>query len=329
MSLRGRVLSFLSGVVVLSVSVSSLAAEPVKVRFGVDSHVFSTQFWVAKEKGFFQKRGITPDISVYSYGIDTLNAALLDQVDFAEGYDFAILSRLSGGDLQIISYIQHVKAEANKVVARDGVARPEDLAGKKFGVQKATQNEYVIDKYLARFGLEGKVTKVGFTSNPEIFAALDRGDIQATIFNSTFLDKALEIKGVKVVNTQADIPHAGKGFAVVTGKFHKAHPDIAAKVLEALDEATNFIVSNPKEAADLIYKTVKIPREVTLDDLQQKNVLLDIHFTQDEYKQLKDIGDYSVKNKLIRGGYNLDEHILLDPLRTALPQKVSVVPGGK
>lgn len=322
----GKILAAATALVVQS---SAMAADLVKVRFGVDSHVFSTQFWVAKEKGFFQKRGINPEISVYSYGIDTLNAALLDQVDFAEGYDFAILSRLSGGELKIISYLQHVKAEANKVVARDGITRPEDLIGKKFGVQKATQNEYVIDKYLARFGLEGKVTKVGFTSNPEIFAALDRGDIQATIFNSTFLEKALEIKGVKVINTQADIPHAGKGFAVVTGKFQKANPDIAPKVLAALDEATAFILANPKEASDLIYKTVKIPREVTLNDLQQKNVLLDIHFNQDEYRQLKDIGEYSVRNNLIRGGYSLEDHILLDPLRTALPQKLNAVLGSK
>lgn len=329
MKFKGLMLSVLLGASTIFSNTAAQAAEPVKVRFGVDSHIFSTQFWVAKEKGFFQKRGINPEISVYSYGIDTLNAALLDQVDFAEGYDFAILSRLSGGDLQIISYIQHIKAEANQIVARDGISKPADLIGKKFGVQQGTQNEYVVDKYLARFGLEGKVTKLGFTSNPEIFAALDRGDIQATIFNSTFLEKALQIKGIKTINTQADIPHAGKGFALVTGKFHKSHPEITRKVLEALDESTKFILANPKEAADIIYKTVKIPRETVLTDLREKNVLLDIHFTQDEYQQLKDIGDYSVKNNLIRGGYKLDEHILLEPLRAALPQRVTVVTGGK
>jgi NitT/TauT family transport system substrate-binding protein len=303
------------------------AEDPVKVRFGVDSHIFSSQFWVAKEKGFFASRGIQPELSVYSFGIDTLNAALLEQVDFAEAYDFAILSRLSGGDLRIISYLQHVTAEANKVVAREGIRSPADLVGKKFGIQKGTQGEYVADKYLKRFGLEGKVTLVGFTSNPEVFAALDRGDIHATIFNSTFLDKALQIKGVTAINTQADIPHAGKGFAVVTGKFYKAQPQVTAKVLAALDEATRFIVANPKEAADIIYRTVKIPRELVLKDFVEKNVLQDIHFHQDEYQQLKDIADYSVKNGLIRGGFKLDEHILLEPLRSVLPQKVTVVVG--
>lgn len=303
------------------------ADEPVKVRFGVDSHIFSSQFWVAKEKGFFERRGIKPELSVYSFGIDTLNAALLDQVDFAEGYDFAILSRLSGGDLRIVSYIQHITAAANKVVARDGIKSPADLVGKKFGVQKATQNEYVTDKYLRRFGLEGKVTPVGFTSNPEIFAALDRGDIHAAIFNSAFLEKALQIKGINVINTQADIPHAGKGFAVVTGKFHQANPQVTAKVLAALDDATKFILANPQEAADIVFKTVKIPKEAFLKDVLEKNVLLDIHFHQDEVQQLKDIAAYSVKANLIRGGFNVDNHILVEPLKSVLPQKVTVAAG--
>jgi len=177
---------------------------------------------------------------------------------------------------------------------------------------------------LERFGLQGKVTKVGFTSNPEIFAALDRGDIQATIFSSTFLEKALQLNGVTVINTQADIPHAGKGFALVTDKFYKANPEVTSKVLEALDESTQFILANPKEAADIVFKTVRIPREIFLKDLTEKNVLLDIHFTQDEYQQLKNIGEFSVKNKLIRDGYKLDDHILLEPLRAIKPQKVDV-----
>jgi NitT/TauT family transport system substrate-binding protein len=325
MNVKALLSSLLFGASALFSHAPAFAAEPVKVRFGVDSHIFSSQFWVAKEKGFFEKRGIKPEISVYSFGIDTLNAALLDQVDFAEAYDFAVLSRLSGGDLKIISYLQHIKPEANKVVAREGIKKPSDLIGKKFGVQKGTQGEYVFDKYLSRFGLEGKVTKVSFTSNPEIFAALDRGDIQATIFSSTFLEKALQLNGVTAINTQADIPHAGKGFAVVTGKFHKANPEITRKVLEALDESTRYILANPKEAADVIFKTVKIPRDDFLKDLTEKNVLLDIHFTQDEYQQLRNIGDFSVKNNLIRGGYNLEDHILLEPLRAINAQKVDVV----
>lgn len=73
----------LAAAVLLPQAQAQTPAKPVKVRFGVDSHIFSTQFWVAKEKGFFASRGIQPDLSVYSFGIDTLNAALLDQVDFA------------------------------------------------------------------------------------------------------------------------------------------------------------------------------------------------------------------------------------------------------
>ncbi len=54
---------------------ASAASDALTIRVGADSAAFSYQFRVAKKAGIFDKYHINAEISTFSYGIDTLNAA--------------------------------------------------------------------------------------------------------------------------------------------------------------------------------------------------------------------------------------------------------------
>ncbi|GIM29764.1 sulfonate ABC transporter substrate-binding protein [Clostridium polyendosporum] len=297
----------------------------IPVRFGADSGTFSIQFQVAKEKGYFEKYGIKPEISVYSYGIDTLNAALTDQVDVGEAMDFAALSRFSSGDLKILSFIQTGKAEKSKLLARDGISSVEELKGKKIGVQKATVNEYVVAKYLDKFNIKpNEISKEGLSSNAELIAAFERGDIKAAFFSGTFLDKALKVQGARVIGSQADIPFAPRGFLVAKDKLLKEKPEAAKRILLALNEASKWINENPEAAGEIAFKTLKLPKDGVARDL--KDITNEIRLTNEDVEQLRDVYDYAVKNNLIKGGFNLKEKIVIEPLKQALPEKLGYNP---
>lgn len=298
------------------------AQKPIHVRFGGDASTFSLQFHVAKEKGFFAKHGIDPEIVTYSFGIDTLNAALADQVDVGEAMDFAALSRFSSGDLKILSFIQTDKAEKTKLLARDGIQSPQDLKGKNFGISKATVNEYVVSRYLDKYGYkDGEVNRVGLTSAAEIFAAFERGDVKVAFFSGTWLDKAEKVNGAKVIGTQADIPFSARGFLVVKDKLLKEQPEAARRILLALDEASKWITENPEGTGEIAFKALKLPKDGVARDI--KDITNDIRLSTDDVQQLKDVYEYAVKNNLIKGGFALKDKIVIDPLKAALPQKVS------
>lgn len=297
----------------------------IPVRFGSDSSTFSIAFQIAKAKGFFQKNGINPQISTFSYGIDTLNAALTNQVDVGIAADFAALSRFSSGDLKILSFDQQGKPEAIKFIARDGINSPADLKGKTIGVQKGTVGEYILAKYLDKVGIkQDNVKKAGFSSSAEEFAAFEKGDIQAFLIGGVVLDKALKVDGAKVIGSQADIPFAARGFIVAKDEFLKGNPDATKKILSALNEADIWVSKNPSAAAEIESKVLMAPKAGVERELKDQDN--DIRLSDEDVQQLADVYGYATTNKLIKGGFNLKDEIDTKPLKEALPSKLTYNP---
>ncbi|APM39227.1 ABC transporter substrate-binding protein [Clostridium kluyveri] len=305
-------------------STSDSSKKEVTVKIGADSSVFSTAFYVARDKGYFKKYGINAQINPYSYGIDTIDAVLTNQVDVGLAMDFAALSRLSSGDLKIFSFIQQVDSSKEKVVARDGINSPEELKGKPIGVKRGTVDEYAMVRYLEKYNIKiDEVKKQGFSSDAEILSAFEKGDVQATFFSGNLLDKALTVKGAKVIGSKADIPFAARGFLAANSKF-LGQKDVVKNILLALNDANEYMNQDPSGAAEVMAKALKAPKDSLEKDIKSRSN--DIRLNDDDVKQLQDVYEYSSTNKLIKGGFNLKDKIDTDALKEALPEKLTYKP---
>ncbi|MFT8314376.1 MAG: ABC transporter substrate-binding protein [Clostridium sp.] len=298
----------------------------IPVKFGVGgSGTLPYLFLIANEKGFFEKRGIKPELTTFANGVETLNAAVVGQVDVGVAADYAVLSRLSSGDLRIISFAQQGKPENSKLVALPGINSPEDLKGKSIGLQKGTVDEVVVYKYLEKFNIkQDEVKKQGLGSASEVLAAFSRGDVKAAFFGAAWLDKALKIPGARVIGSQKDIPFSSRAFIVTTNKLLKEKPDAAKRMLLALNDAVKFSETNPDEAAQIQADKLKVPKESL--ERQLKDQINDIRLSSEDIKQLKDVYDYATSNNLIKGGFDLKDKIATEPLKQALPSKFTYNP---
>jgi NitT/TauT family transport system substrate-binding protein len=297
----------------------------IPVRFGVDATVFSIEFQVANAKGYFAKNGIQPQLVNFSYGVDTINAALADQVDVGLAADFASLSRFNSGDLRLLSFLNMGKAENVKYVVRDGITSVQQLKGKSIGVQKATVGEYILARYLDKNNIKPNEVKIqGLASDAEEVAAFERGDIKGAFFGGVTLDRALKTPGAKVIGSQADIPFIQRGFLIAKDKLLKEKPEAAKKIILSLDEAAKFINANPEEAAKIDANIIKAPQDSVLRQL--KDTTEDIRLSDEDVKQLYDVYDYGTKSNLIKGGFNLKDKIVTDPLKQAIPSKLTYNP---
>ncbi|MDR1661574.1 MAG: ABC transporter substrate-binding protein [Azoarcus sp.] len=310
-------------------SASGTADAPLKIRLGVDSYSFSFQFRVAQGAGIFKKHGIDAEISTYSFGIDTIDAAILGQTDSAQGMDYAVASRFSeSNDLRIVAYIGGPKPEGEKLYTRlPDVNSIVDLKGKTLGVKKGTVNEYIWGKVFELYGIDPKeVEQVYLGSTAELLAAYQTGEVDAFWVNAEVERAVREVSGSKRLGDLDLAKTVYRGYLLLDEKFIRANKAGIVRLLRALDEATVYISAHPKESAQIICDDLKVPKETVLETLRFYNY--DVRLSGEDLDHIADVADWSVKNGLIKKQYDIRQFIHLDLLREALPEKLTVPEAG-
>jgi NitT/TauT family transport system substrate-binding protein len=303
---------------------AATAEKPFVVRIGVDSHAFSFQFRVAKSAGFFEKHNVDAELFTFSYGIDTINAAILGETDSAEAMDFAAASRFSESNkLRILATITTAIPDGSHLYVRhDGIKTPADLKGKRIGVQKATANEYLWGRLFEKYNLkQDEVNHVYLSSNAELLAAYQANQIDA-LWVGADLEKAVnEIASSRSLGNFDLAGYLQRGFLLLDNELITKDPAGVVRFLQALDEATTFIKEHPQETAQIAYDDLKLPVDAALKSITAQNY--ELRLTQEDLDQITSVANWSIDNGLIRNRYDIKEFVDLTPLRTALPGRVT------
>ncbi|HCC00177.1 MAG TPA: nitrate ABC transporter substrate-binding protein [Ruminococcaceae bacterium] len=295
----------------------------VPLRVGVDSGTFSTGYRVADLKGFFKENGIDAQVTTFSFGGDTVNAILTGQVDVGVAFDFTLLARLNSKKVKILSRVQTCAPDVNKIVARDGITSPTQLSGKSFGVARGTIGEYATAMVINHYQLKD-VNQVKLSSNADIVAALQRGDIKASLFSGTALKQALAVKGARVIGTLKDIDAkslTSRGFIVASSDYAKKNPKALAKLLKSVNKAIDWTNKDKNRAADLLSKSLTTPKDSTLTELNGYTFTMGL--STDDVQSLKSINDFAAQHGLYSTNFQLADMIDTEPLKLAYPNKLT------
>jgi NitT/TauT family transport system substrate-binding protein len=304
---------------------SDSGERPFVIRVGADSAAFSYQFRVANKAGIFDKYNIKAAVSTFSYGIDTINAAILGETDSAEGYDFAVASRFSESNkLRILATIVVDAADGALLYTRNNdVQTPADLKGKRVGVQKATRNEYEWGRLFEQFGLKAAdVKQVYLSSNAELLAAYQSNEIDALWVDPAFEAAAREVAGSRILGDHSTSGVFGRGYLLLDADVIAREPAGVERFLKALDEATTYIVERPNDAARIAYEELRIPIEGALKDIETRHYYL--RLDQEDLDHITDVANWSIENGLIKNRYDIRDFVDPRPLRNALPERVTI-----
>jgi NitT/TauT family transport system substrate-binding protein len=91
--------------------------------------------WIAQEQGFFAKNGLDAEVVFIRTGpilISALTAGRIN-IGYAAGEALVLAAAASGADVRLIAAF--TSRFNHDVVARPGITKPQDLRGKRFGVQ--------------------------------------------------------------------------------------------------------------------------------------------------------------------------------------------------
>ncbi len=266
------------------------------VRFGVDAYTTGSQIWVAKEKGFFEKEGIDAQITTFATGVEAIDALLIGRADMAVGLDFPIVSRIQGGKLTVLAGIFHSAPGFHKLVVSNDIKEAKDLAGKKLGIATGTAQHLITMKYLEENGIpDDKVEIVGFTSLLEIVASLRSGRIDAAFVWADGTQKSIEDGKHYVLTDDAAAKRNSSAYIAAQTGFVEKHPELTVATLRALNAASEFISTNKDEAAGLIAKNTRTPRDTMRDLLNYNEFALAL--TDYERRGFKEVADFLGKTK--------------------------------
>jgi ABC-type nitrate/sulfonate/bicarbonate transport system substrate-binding protein len=237
---------------------------PLPIRIGLAMQPGAVLMILAREQAYFEQEGLAPAYTTYPSGKRALNEGLFaDQADITSASDLPAAEMLrEGKDLVILSALQSARS-INSIVARrdSGIARIADLTGKRVGTQQISAVHFFLDRTLQANGVESARVFHAFYPAEQLVPALAGGKIDAISMREPYVSQALAQLGANGVAFEA--PWVYPQFEVLVARrgYAETHAEEMKRVLRALLRAERFLVAQPREAAAVLARSMKLSPE--------------------------------------------------------------------
>jgi NitT/TauT family transport system substrate-binding protein len=238
-------------------------------------------WFVAQEKGFYAKRGLTATIQAGSGSADTVRAIAAGAADFGfADMSTAIVARSRGTPVLTVAQLGYVPAT---VMWRDDTAikKLQDLEGKSWAISPGQAQWYLMPAYCRINKIDFKSIKIQETAAPLQPAALVAKKTDFIVMYRASNDEVAELAATKqgmklnrifMKDTGLDIYGSG---LIVKDEDVKQRPDLVRAYVEATMEGLRYTRDHQEEALRILLKH-KPELDLALTTLQLKNALYEV-----------------------------------------------------
>jgi sulfonate transport system substrate-binding protein len=270
MSLTRRLLLAASLATGLASMTTAASAQVKEIK--IDFATYNPVSLVLKDKGFLEKALEKDGIKVrwvQSLGsnkaLEFLNAGSLDFGSTAGAA--ALIGKINGNPIKSI-YV-YSRPEWTALVTRKdtGIAKVEDLKGKRVAVTRGTDPHIFLVRALQEAKLTEKDVKLVLLQHPDGRTALERGDVDAWAGLDPLMAAAEVESGAQLFYRNA----AANTWGVlnVPEAFAKDNPALVEKVLKAYEEARAYSLANPAELKKTLVAYTKLAEPVIERQLER------------------------------------------------------------
>ena len=257
-----KVLAFVSVVAVSGILGSSaIAADKIGVQLDYIVRGNHAMFFVAKEKGYFEKQGI--EITAIQRGTGSPNAMRLVGAGNAEfGFgDFPTLAVARSQDVPVVALVavnQYSPLGMLALSSKHKLTKPQDIKGLNVGVQPSGSTYVFLRAFLAANGMTMDDIKQSTVTPPyENYLLLGRVDTVPGYIDAEVPE--LEAKaggpGSLSIMQGSDFGYTVYGSGLFTSeKMIAERSDVVQRFVNAYMQAFADVIKSPQEAADIIIK---------------------------------------------------------------------------
>jgi NitT/TauT family transport system substrate-binding protein len=276
----------------VSISASAHAADKVSVQLDYVVRGNHAMFFVAKEKGYFDKQGI--DVTAIQKGTGSVNALRLignGNAEFGFG-DLPTLAVARSQDVPVMAIVavnQHSPLGMLALAKSHKLSKPQDLKGLNIGVTPGSSTYIFLKTLLAINGMTMDEIQQSTVSPPyENYLLLGRVDAVPGYVDAEVPE--LEAKaggpGSLSIMLGSDFGYLVYGSGVFTSeKMIAEKSDLVQRFVNAYTQAFADVIKNPGEAADIIIRAN--PEYAPKKDVLVKQIEADVKYTffSDETKK--------------------------------------------
>lgn len=202
--------------------------------------------WAPRERGFFTKYGFDAE-TLFVRGAPTLVSAMAsNEIEVGYTGGTAVIGAVaSGADLKVLSALTN--RVTYDLVVRPGIKSPEDLRGKKFGVQSIGGTVWMgAILALEHLGLDAERDKISIIAAGDqtvLAQAVASGTLDATVLDGV-QSRPLHAKGFPILAEldKAKLPILSSSI-VARESYIQKNPQMVENVMRAVIEGAAFCLS--------------------------------------------------------------------------------------
>ena len=255
---------------------------------------------IAAENGYFSDAGVNiVPIDKYPSGKRALQGLLDGEVAAAPAAETPVMFRsFERDDFAIIATIGSSDSEP-KIVARktSGIAKPDDLRGKRIATQRASAVHYFLHLFLLRHGIPEDEIELSYLKAEELPLALAEGRIDAFSMREPFVSEAAELTDGGLMVFEEPGLYVKSFNLTVQKQVILDHSDSVRRILEALVRAEQFAHEHPEQAIDLVARQLGADRTSLAETWPELD--LRISLGQQLFRALEDEGRWALASGFV------------------------------
>ncbi|MFH2140455.1 MAG: NrtA/SsuA/CpmA family ABC transporter substrate-binding protein [Pseudomonadota bacterium] len=301
---------------------------PLPIRIAIPMQPTSGLALIAREQGFFEKRGLAVSYSEYPSGKRALDEGLLaGKADVAFSAEVPIVAAaLAGKDFRVIATTFRA-SNVNRVIARTdhGIHIPNDLKGKKVATQQASAVHFFLHLFLIENGLSTSDIKLSYLKAEELVPALVSGSIDAFSMREPFIGEAKAQLGDNAIVFSVSGLYQQFDSALVGTPFLQQQPQAVKRLLLALRDAEDYVRQHPEEALTMGARILGVSA-TDLSHLWENRSLM-LALEQSYLLTLEDISRWLTNEKLVEDSTPADFLNVIDagPLQSLDSKRISLI----
>lgn len=232
---------------------------PIRMTIATGVDPSFAPFYVAREGGFFTRNGLDVTVNTGPSGSAMIAFLVGNQINSAYGAEQAGVSAHLV-DPNVVAVAEGTALLRWISVLGRNVENMEALKGKRVGVARGTGSETFWLSVVSKLNLNPADYTIVNVEAPEMVAALERGNIDAFAVWEPWPTRAMRaIPNTKILLSNDQIQIV-RNFVYMNKGWAQANQDATTRFMRALIEATDFIASNPTEAAAQVARFLRQDR---------------------------------------------------------------------